>query len=260
MDPIQEMCNAYIGLCDVDMFPDGSYDITLPVLDRLNDWLSVRILASGRSCRISDCGYIMNDLDLAGISYVPDSNSKSSLVIDTIIRNLMCSYDPVSREIYMDCHKDDLGESLIYFLQCISHVDFLAYNTQGFVSSNHVRFKFIVSSYFRSEGFTDFDENPVFKGKRGITHKFGFWMRKSILVDTLPENNADMKCALMYKWDDAREGNLSTDYPFYIIENFSRTDRSREKQKDIDAAMRENNIVSIPWDDKQLVKRYLLGA
>ena len=260
MDPVKAMCEAYLGLCDIEMYPDHSYDITLPILDRFNDWISIKVNVSNTICRLSDNGYITSDLDLAGIAYSPNANSKFSSMIDTIISNLMCSYDQMTNEIYMECNKEDLGESMIYFMQCISHVDFLAYNTQGFISSNHIRFKFIVSNYFKQEVCTGFIENPAFKGRRGITHKFGFWMPSGRLVDTLPENNTDLKCALMYKWDDAREGNLKTDYPFYIIENFSRTGKSRERHKAIDEAMLDNDIVSIPWEDKSLVHRYLLDA
>lgn len=256
MNAVEEMCRSYMGLSDVRKIQEDDSIVILPVLDRFNDWMSVRISIADKTCRISDMGFVISDLADAGISYVPEGNTKFDAMIDTISRNLMCKYDNESKEFYAECTKDSLGDRMMYFLQAISHIDFLAYNTQGFVSSNHVYFRFKVASYFRSKGCDGFIESPVFKGGKGQKYTFGFSMQNKTLVDLLSENNTNYKYAIMYKWDDARRGDLRNyNNPLFVIENYEKNDR----HKDIDKAMDENMITRVPWSDKQLIDRYIIG-
>ena len=256
MNAVEEMCRSYIGLSDIRKIQENDSVVILPVLDRLNDWMSVRVSIADKTCRISDMGFVINDLAVAGITYVPEGNTKFDAMIDTISRNLMCKYDNELKEFYVECTKDCLGNRMMYFLQAISHIDFLAYNTQGFVSSNHVYFRFTVASYFRSRGCNDFIESPAFKGGKGRKYSFSFQMQNNTLLDLLSENNANYKYAIMYKWDDARRGDLR-DYsnPLFVIENYENNDR----HKDIDEAMDEDMITRLPWSDKRLIDRYVIG-
>lgn len=256
MNAVEEMCKSYIGLSYIREIQKNDSIITLPVLDRLNDWLSIRVSIAGNTCRISDMGFVIDDLQAAGITYIPDGNAKFDVMIDTITRNLMCRYDENSNELYTECLKEKLGDTIMYFLQAISHIDFLAYNTQGFVSSNHVHFRFTVASYFRSRGCSDFRESPSFRGGKGRQYTFGFSMPNSTIVDLLSENIANNKYAIMYKWDDARKGELQNySNPLFVIENYEKSDR----HKDIDEAMDEDMITRLAWADKRLIDRYVIG-
>ncbi len=255
INPIKELCDAYFNMSIVTSKRDGVYHVTLPILDRLNDWMSVRVEVANNRCRISDCGYVYQDLELAGITYIPGSDSKNSIIIDTIKNNLQCSFDNDISEFYLECSLDELGRKLLYFLQAISHIDFVAYGTQGFVSNNHVRFRFTVSSYFRSKDCV-YEEEPEYKGAKGFSHSFNYRMANGCIVDLLSENNLNYKYAIMYKWDDARAGELSSyDRSLYVLENYPRS----VKLKAIDEAMDNNDIIRFSWDDKSLIDRYIVG-
>ena len=256
MNPVGEICKAYFGLCEIRELQKNDTIVTFPVLDRFNDWMSVRISVAGDNCRISDMGFVFEDLDSAGITYTPDGKRKTDIMINTISSNLMCRYAEQDKEFYAECSLDKLGTTLLYFLQGISHLDFIAYNTQGFITSNHLHFRFSVASYFRSRGCEGYIEAPEFKGAGKLKYSFSFSMPNSALFDTLSENNANYKYAIMYKWNDVRKWDLLTyDSPLFVIENYAKNDR----HKDIDAVMDENMITRISWEDKNLIDRYVIG-
>ena len=128
MDPIKELCDVITNVSTQTSKRVGIVHVTVPILDRLNDWISVRIETENGKCRISDCGYVYQDLELAGIIYIPNSDSESSILIDTIKNNLQCSFDIASSKFYVECSSEDIGRKLLYFLQAISHIDFVAYS------------------------------------------------------------------------------------------------------------------------------------
>lgn len=128
MDPIKELCNVIANVSTLSSKKNGVVHVTVPILDRFNDWMSVRIETENGKCRISDCGYVYQDLELAGITYIPNSASKSSIIIDTIKDNLQCSFDIALSEFYVECSSEEIGRKLLYFLQAISHIDFVAYS------------------------------------------------------------------------------------------------------------------------------------
>lgn len=257
MNPVEEMCRSYLELAEVREVQKDDCIVTLPVLDRFNDWMSVRVSISSGICRISDMGFVADDLSSAGIGYVPGGNSRYDSMISLISSNTMCRFDEAKREFYAECNVADMGSRMMYFLQGISHLDFMAYNTQGFITSSNIRFRFTVASYFRKRGCDGFTEAPVFKGDKGQRYSFGFQMPNSAIVDLLTENNANNKYAIIYKWNGARKGDLRFyGAPLYVIENYDRNDR----HKDIDEEMDEQMISRLPWSDKNLIDRYILAS
>lgn len=257
MNPVEAMCNSYLRQSYVQRIDESSYEVTLPVLDRFNDWLSIKVSISGSRCRISDMGFVVDDLDLAGITYTPDGATRFDAMIDRISNNLMCRFNSDESEFFIECDLDEMGDKMLYFLQGISHMDFLAYNTQGFVSTGHVRFRFTVSSYFRSKGVDGVRDNPEFRGSRNRKVAFSFQMPNASIVDLLSENNANLRYAIMYKWDEAKKGDLRFHHsPLFVIENYETND----KYRDISEAMDESRISLLPWSDKKRIDRYLLGA
>ena len=135
MNPVEEMCRSYLELAEVREVQKDDCIVTLPVLDRFNDWMSVRVSISSGICRISDMGFVADDLSSAGIGYVPGGNSRYDSMISLISSNTMCRFDEAKREFYAECNVADMGSRMMYFLQGISHLDFMAYNTQGFIPS-----------------------------------------------------------------------------------------------------------------------------
>lgn len=104
--------------------------LSLPYLDRYNDWISVKITEENDSYILSDCSFVFNDLLDAGINVDSGLSGKYSVIFQTICSNFGCKLNQDTKEIISESRKDSLVESIICFAQAVTSLDFLAYNTQ----------------------------------------------------------------------------------------------------------------------------------
>lgn len=259
MDVKADFFKSFDDICHVIELSDDEFLVTMPYLDRLNDWMTVKVMCSNAHIRFTDCGYVYSDLFDAGIIINKDLSNKYYTIFNEIIANFNCSFEDKTKEVFFDGTKEYFAENLMLFFQAISNLDFLAYQTQGFVTSRTIKFKFQVENYFTEKGCS-FIKNFEYQGQSGIKHAFDFKMHKGLFVDIMSENNIDSRLSLLYKWSDVQKAGLKSDYPFYAISNYKEGIRKADKFSMINETMSRMDIITIPWDKKDLIDRYIASA
>lgn len=126
MDVKAEFFKAFDEICHVQELSDYESIVTMPYLDRLNDWMAVKVTCNSSGISFSDCGNVYSDLHDAGILIDQDSDDRCNAIFNNILANFNCCFNCETKEILYDCKNGYFAEDLMLFFQAISSLDLLA--------------------------------------------------------------------------------------------------------------------------------------
>ena len=99
---------------------DSTVEITTPFLDRHNDYTQIYIKDLGNhQVKITDLGYIVDDLKMYGISL---QQGKRKHIFNQILASKGIQYDGNSLELFVICDRGDIPEKQHTLLQTMLDV------------------------------------------------------------------------------------------------------------------------------------------
>lgn len=148
-------------------------EITTPFLDRHNDYTQIYLIHRDRDeYKISDDGYIINDLIMSGVDIYSTSKRKS--LFNQILDRQGVKYDDATNELYVLSNRRGISEAQHRLLQCMLDVNDLFYLATS-----------TVKQIFLEEVMSFFDDNQIFYsmdisilGKSGYVHTYDFLFQK----------------------------------------------------------------------------------
>lgn len=230
--------------------PSAWTEITTPFLDRHNDCLQIYLKAENGGIRLTDDGYILGDLQMAGCEL--DSPKRQA-----ILREILSGFGVKCRDNRLEIlsdpsnfaqHKHDLIQAM------------LSVNDMFYLSSPYVASLFYedATAWLDSIG-ARYSPKIIFKGKSGYNHSFLGVIPKS---STAPERiihaiNRPDKAAtqqLIFDWLDTKEerGSDSVLYPLL-------NDSEKKIRPEITSAFGEYGITCIPWSQRASFEKTLLA-
>lgn len=179
-------------------------EITTPFLDRHNDCTQIYVEnLPGGQVRISDYGYIVDDLEMCGVSL---EKGKRNTLFRQVLNGRGIRFDKKSKALYVVCDKSQMAENQHMLLQSMLDV-----NDMFYLSSDNV------TSVFYDDVVKFFDSNDIYyskdmkvTGRSGLTHDFPFVMQKNKnhpermvkLSNRFDKNEAER---FMFAWSDVYE-------------------------------------------------------
>lgn len=225
-------------------------EITTPYLDRHNDHLQIYAKSTGSSYFLTDDGYTLNDLELQGCKL--DSPKRQALLKQTL-NGFGVRHIPETGALEVSASADNFPQRKHSLVQAM-----LAVNDLFYLASPSVH------SLFYEDVVAWLDANDIrytptvkFSGKSGYDHLFDFVIPKSRkqperLVQTINNPSKSEAEALVFKWFDTKETRASDSKMFAIL-----NDAERAVPTGVLEAMRNYDIDSVPWSDKQSVVQTL---
>ena len=141
--------------------------ITTPLLDKNNDAIEVYVIQNGNHIKITDDGYIMNDLDISGLTI------EKNTLRDRYLQNILSNHGVElgeNNELMVNADTSNYSIKMYLLTQCMSKVSelhVLSKPNAKSLFSEDVK-KYLVTNDIR------FIENPFFIGKSKLTTQFDF--------------------------------------------------------------------------------------
>ncbi len=222
--------------------------VTTPHLDRHNDCLQFYIRKENNGYRLTDDGYITNDLMNSGCSL--DSPKRKELLKTTVAGfGVMVE----GEQLLLNATPHNFPLKKHNFVQAM-----LAANDLFYLAAPHV------SSLFYEDVTQWLDLSNIrytpkikFTGKSGYDHMFDFIIPKSHrqterIVQAISNPNKDSVEALVFKWLDTR-GTRTPDTQLYAFLN----DSESHVSKAVILAAKNYDLEPILWSHREKVKEKL---
>lgn len=196
-DDYLSLFKKLIKVIDMEDF----HEITLPFFDRIGDQLSVYVESKGDSLRVTDDGYIYDNL----IDFGYKSSKKRDEIIDSICRQYGITFE--DGELWVAAKKSNLPSqvhNLAMGMLRIDDMDLLKTTRVASVFCEDVKKVF-------DDHELNYTENFMFRGKSGFSQNFDFFFqknrsRKKDLVCKLinTPNKSNMESAI-FSWEDVAD-------------------------------------------------------
>ncbi|MCR8961618.1 DUF1829 domain-containing protein [Brevibacillus halotolerans] len=222
----------------------SAIEITTPLLDRHNDHLQIFVIPQGNEFKITDDGYIINDLLMSGCDI--GSSKKRREILQTILNGYGVSRSS-DDELFVISKIEDFPQKKHMLLQAMISVNDM------FVTS-----KPTIQSLFYEDVENLLDEHDIrytdnvnFTGKSSYIHKFDFVVPKSKksperIIQTMNSPTKDRTQSLLFAWSDTRETrkNDSTLYAFL-------NDSDKSVSGEIVGALESYDIKPVLWSERE---------
>jgi len=221
---------------------DGIIEITTPFLDFNNDYTQIYVeKKDNNKYRISDLGYVINELNMLGI----DINSpKRKKLISTVLNRFGVRID--GEVLNIDSTLNDFPKSKHKLLQTMLALEDLLYTSRPNIVS--IFYDEVVNFFEANEIYCM--ANVSFIGVAGYTHNYDFAIQRSKdkperLIKLVNNLNKQMTESILFSWNDTR-AIREKDSVLYAIIN----DANRVSDKDLNA-LESYDVLPIPWSHRE---------
>ena len=223
---------------------DNIYRVTLPFLDRNNDYVDIYILDKGNGLyTITDDGYTISDLKLGGFDIGASDKRKS--LLDFIVSSYGISRSE-HNELMVDCTETELSVKKHMLAQCMIKVSDMFYLSKANVQSI---FLDDVQSFFDKNDIR-YVNNIGIIGKSKLTTHYDFAIARS---KKSPErlikvvNNMDLNAArnIIFSWNDIKDMRQEGTKLYTIIQ-----DTDKKISEDAIKAIQEYDINTALWTQR----------
>jgi hypothetical protein len=251
IDEIQELLDRYWAwLKDrTSLRQVGNWvEITTPYLDRHNDYLQIYARRDDGGFVLTDDGYVIEDLRQSGCNL--DTPKRRDLLQMTL-NGFGVQLNGARLELRVSPENFALRKHSL--VQAMLAVNDLFYTAEPYVAS-----------LFYEDVLEWLDTHEIryspgvhFTGKSGYDHKFDFLIPKSRraperVLQTVNRPSKDTAQSAIMKWVDTREVRPA-DSRAYVILNDSQT----PVQVPVVSALRNYEIVGVPWSERERVRQEL---
>lgn len=223
---------------------DSIYQLTLPFLDRNNDFIElfIKILENGKYC-ITDDSETINELKLSQFDIF--NSPRRNEIFNTILASHGVSLSK-DNELYIICSKGNLAQSKHMLSQCIIKVSDMFY-----LSRKTIKSLFLEDvQHYLDDNDIRYIENVSFSGKSKLMSNYDFGIGKS---KNAPEriikviNNLDLSQAknTIFSWTDTVEERKNKSVLYTFIH-----DTDKKVSKDALNALEEYSITPVLWSNR----------
>ncbi|OGI34187.1 MAG: hypothetical protein A2259_02070 [Candidatus Moranbacteria bacterium RIFOXYA2_FULL_43_15] len=244
----QEIIDDYIKWIkdntSIKAIQDGkSCEVTTPFLDRRNDHLQIYVIKSGDNFILTDDGYTIHDLMMSGLEF---NTPKREKIFRTVLNGFGVKLGG-KNDLYIEANLNNIGQKKHYLLQSI-----LAVNDMYTLSQENVYslFKEDVETYFKANDIY-FNRDVKITGKTGFDHNVDFIIPSSKtmperLIKTVNTPKKDPIMAAIFAFNDINEIREQKSKKFVVY-----NDLEQKASLDIISALRNYNVIEIPWTQKE---------
>lgn len=214
--------------------------ITTPLLDKNNDAIEVYVIHNGDQIKITDDGYIINDLDISGLTIERGS------IRERYLQNILSNHGVElgeNNELKVNADSNNYSVKMYLLVQCMSKISDLYVLNKPNVKS---LFNEDVKEFFI---FNDirFIENPFFIGKSRLTTQYDFAIPRfkdapERIIKVTSNISLSFAKTTVFGWEDIKQ-NRDKNSVLYIIMD----DRNKEPSQDTSVALRSYDIKPVKW-------------
>lgn len=242
---IQESVNDYWAwLKDKTTLKDGGdwIAITSPYLDRHNDYLQIYAEKTNDGFRLTDDGYILNDLIQSGCNV---ESQKRKELIQTTLNGFGVQLEESALQV--SASKSNFALKKHSLIQAMLAVNDLFYLASSSVTS--LFFEDVVTWLDGNE--IRYTSNVKIAGKSGYDHRFDFVVPKSItkperIIQTVNRPNRNAAEVLAFSWIDTKEVRYADTRAYAIVNDVDNT-----ATKEVLEAMRIYEVEPICWSMRE---------
>lgn len=222
----------------------GAIEITTPLLDRNNDYLRIYAIPSGDDLRLTDDGYIIDELEMSGNDV--DSSPRKKELLQGILNGLGVQRSE-NNELFVITNQKDFPMRKHMLLQSMINI-----NDMFFTSRSNLKALFWEDIHdFLFDNEIPFSENISFIGKSGYTQKFDFLVPRTKnthekIIQTMNNPSKNNLGNLLFQWEDVKLSRKS-DARLYAFLN----DTETKGIKNIVQACHEYDITPLLWSKKK---------
>ena len=223
---------------------DNTFRLTLPFLDRNNDYIEIYIIDNGDGTyHITDDGATINDLELGGFDFV---NSNRRMYI---LEYIIASYGVTktnNNELTVNCTSNDLPLKKHMLAQCMIKVSDMFY-----LSRSNVQSVFLDDvQKFLDVNDVRYVDNIYLTGKSKLTTHYDFAIarsKKSSERFIKVVNNMDLNSArnIIFAWNDTKDMRQHEAKLYTFIQNVD-----KKVSSDAIGALKEYSINPALWTDR----------
>lgn len=221
---------------------NGVFQITSPLIDRNNDRLQIYAIPNGDSLKLSDDGYIIDELQMSGCDVFSSGRRKE--ILDFILNKF--GVKRKDEELFINATLEDFPQKKHFLLQAMLCVNDMFMTTRDNVTSIFLEEveNFLLTNEIR------YSENISFIGKSGFTHNFDFIIPKykkspERIIKAINNPTRDKAESLLFSWDDTRN-TRKNEAVLYAFLN----DTDKKISKTILSAFAQYDVHPIPWTKK----------
>lgn len=217
---------------------NGVCEITTPFLDRHNDRLQIYVSRTDRGLRLTDDGYILNDLEMCGC---PIESSQRRNILQITLAGF--GVQEKNSELFIESSIEDFPRRKHALLQAM-----IAVNDMFLTARKTVTSLFLEDVQgFLEDQQVRFSPNVAFTGKSGYLHRFDFVIPKSRemperLLKAINNPTRENATALLFAWTDTKEVRPVNSMAYAIL-----NDRDRPLKQDVLSAFDHYDIKTILW-------------
>lgn len=174
MDHVEEYIKWLRANMKEKQLENGPIEITTPFLDRNNDYTQIYIESEVGAYRITDGGYIINDLAISGIDVLKKGRRRA--LLDSVLRRIGLSLDEKTCEIYTrERNHGELPAAYHRLLQGMLDVSDMFYLGNANVASI---FAEEVAQFFKEHRIYS-TKGITYRGKSGYEHTYDYLFQQN---------------------------------------------------------------------------------
>lgn len=221
---------------------DGAVEITTPMVDRYNDYLQIYVVPKNGKFKLTDDGYIINELVLSGCDVF--SSEKRKNILETILNGH--GVKRKDSELFVETTEKTFPQKKHSLLQAM-----LSINDMFMVTQENVTSMFLEDvEDFLTINNIRFTENVAFVGKSGFNHHFDFVIphfkkqpeRIIKAINNPTRNNSE---SLLFAWDDTIDTRKSNTILYAFL-----NDSNQSVNNNVLAALEEYNVTPVRWSQR----------
>lgn len=222
---------------------DNIYEITTPFLDRHNDHLQIFIKPgdSNNGFYLTDCGYTINDLKLAGVEF---NTPRRKMLLNTIINGFGVKLK--NDEIFVESNKKSFPHKKHNLLQAMLSVDDL------FTVASPTVAQFFMEDVesFLLEKNIRYLKNVKFAGKSGYDQKFDFAIPASLkeperILSAINKPDKQKVFLLNFTWSDVKETRSENARCYAVLNDEERI------STDLIRASKPYGVTPVRWSQRE---------
>jgi hypothetical protein len=222
---------------------NNAIEITSPLTDRHNDYLQMYVVPQGDKLRLTDDGYILNDLLLSGCDLY--TSKKRQEILHTILNSYGVQLSETD-ELYVETTLESFPQKKHMLLQAMLTVNDMFLTTRINVQSIFLE---DVENFFIKHDIR-YTDNVTFTGKSGFSQKYDFVIPRSKrqgerLIQTINNPTKTRAETILFSWEDIRSTRKS-DSRLYTILN----DSERKINNDVLSAFKQYEVKTILWSKR----------
>ena len=223
-------------------------EITTPYLDRHNDYLQIYAKRANSGFVLTDDGYTVEDLEMSGCKI--DSAKRQDL-FKTTLNGFGVQTNGKALEVRASEHNFALRKhNLVQAMLAVNDLFYLAPPVTASL------FYEDVAAWLDLSGIR-YTPNVKFTGKSGYDHRFEFVIPKSNvqperMVRTINRPSRDTAQTAAFSWIDTRDERSPGSLAYAIV-----NDSGRQIQESVMDAMRNYDMRTVPWSERDNVREEL---